>query len=132
MKDKSDNSRGRENELTQAYKSYANYVFPNDENHHPVCKNASDSVLCTPTNDECQFTNWKCVLQNCSAFTYIDLPGVERYSTNQIPMIMFNTFMTEFNCSHHGILIHKKITTCLDAKETYKKTCDLCEQLIPN
>ena len=37
--------------------------------------------------------------------------------------------MTRFNCSHHGILIHKKRTTYLDAKGTYKSTF-LCEQLI--
>ena len=58
MKDKADNSRGRGKDgLTQAYKSYANYAFPNDENRHPRCKNAADYVLCTPTNDEYQFPN---------------------------------------------------------------------------
>ena len=41
IKDKADNSRGREKDyLTQAYKSYAEYVFPNDETCHPRCKNA--------------------------------------------------------------------------------------------
>ena len=38
--------------------------------------------------------------------------------------------MTQFNCSHHGILIHEKITTYLDAKVISKNTCFLCEQLI--
>ena len=38
--------------------------------------------------------------------------------------------MTQFTCSHHGILIRKSITTYLDAKGTYKKTCFLCEKLI--
>ena len=58
MKDKADNSRrSKKYELTQAYKSYSNYVFPNDKTHHPRCKNAEDYVICTPTNDECQFPN---------------------------------------------------------------------------
>ena len=43
---------------------------------------------------------------------------------------MFNTYMTQFICSHHGILIRKRITTYLDAKGTSKKTCFFCEQLI--
>ena len=35
MKDKADNSRGRKKyELTQAYKSYADYAFPNNETCH--------------------------------------------------------------------------------------------------
>ena len=45
-------------------------------------------------------------------------------------MIMLNTYMTQFTCSRHVIIIHKTITTYLDAKGTYKKTCFLCEQLI--
>ena len=36
IKYKADNSRGREkDESTQAYKSYADYTFPNNENRHP-------------------------------------------------------------------------------------------------
>ena len=36
IKDKADNSRGREKyELTQSYKSYADCAFPNDETRHP-------------------------------------------------------------------------------------------------
>ena len=58
MKDKADNSRGRgKYELNQAYKSYADYAFPEKTNLHPRCKNAADSVLCTPTNDECKLPN---------------------------------------------------------------------------
>ena len=39
MKDKAENSFGRgKYELTQAYKSYANYAFPNDEFRHPRWK----------------------------------------------------------------------------------------------
>ena len=38
--------------------------------------------------------------------------------------------MTQFTCSHHGILIRETITNYLDAKETSKNTCFLCEQLI--
>ena len=34
-----DNSRGRKKvELTEAYKSYANYAFPNNETRHPRCE----------------------------------------------------------------------------------------------
>ena len=45
-------------------------------------------------------------------------------------MIMFNTYMTQFTCSHHGILIREKITTYLDAKGKSKSICFLCEELI--
>ena len=38
--------------------------------------------------------------------------------------------MTQFTCSHHGILIIEKITTYLDAKGKSKRTCFLCEELI--
>ena len=41
-------------ELTENYKSYADYAFSNDETCHPRCKNAAYSVLCTPSNDEWQ------------------------------------------------------------------------------
>ena len=44
-------------------------------------------------------------------------------------MIMFNTYMTQFTCSHHGILIREKITTYLDAKRKSIRTCFLCEEL---
>ena len=77
MKDKADNSSGGEKyELTQDYKSYAECAFTNNETHHPHCKNATDSVLYTPNNDDCQFPNCKCVLRKCTDFTSIDLPGV--------------------------------------------------------
>ena len=109
MKDKVDNSRGREkDELNQAEKSYADYAFTNDETCHPHFKNAVDSVLCSPTNYECQFPTWKYVLRKCTACTYIALPGVERDSSKQAPMIKFNTYMTQFTCSRHGILISEK------------------------
>ena len=37
MKDKADDLRGREKyELTQAYKSYDDYAFPNNETCHPL------------------------------------------------------------------------------------------------
>ena len=51
-------------------------------------------------------------------------------SSHQAPMIMFNTYMTQFTCSHHGILILEKITTYLDAKGTSKSTCFLRKELI--
>ena len=76
------------------------------------------------------FPNRKCVLRKCTACTSISLPGVEIYSSNRAPMIMFKTYMTQFNCSHHGIIIRKKITPYLDEKGTSKNTCFLCEQLI--
>ena len=38
--------------------------------------------------------------------------------------------MTQFTCSHHVILINKKITTYLDAKGKSKMACFLCEELI--
>ena len=43
---------------------------------------------------------------------------------------MFNTYMTQFTCSHHGIRILEKITTYLDAKGKSKSTCFLCEEVI--
>ena len=51
MKDKAYNSRGRKKyELTQSYKLYAEYAFPNNETRHPRCKNAVDYFICAPTN----------------------------------------------------------------------------------
>ena len=52
------------------------------------------------------------------------------YSSNRAPMIMFNTYTTQYNCSHHGIIIREKIATYLDAKGKSKRTCFLCEKLI--
>ena len=64
MKDKAESSRGRgKDELTQAYKSYADYAFPKNEGRCLRCENAVYSVLCTPTNDECKFAQ----LEMCSA-----------------------------------------------------------------
>ena len=117
-------------ELTEAYKSYADYAFRNNETRHPRCEDAVDSVLCTPTNDELQFPNWECLLRKFTPCTSISIPVVERDSSNRVPMIIFNIYMTQFPCSHHGILIREKITTYLDTKGTYKNTCFLCEQLI--
>ena len=78
MKDKAKNSRGwKKGELSQVYKLYADYAFTKKETRHPHCENAADSVLCTPTNDECKFPNWKCVLKKCIVCSSIALPGVE-------------------------------------------------------
>ena len=99
-------------------------------NSSSTLKNAVDYVICSPTNDDCQFPNWKCVLWNFTACTYIDIPWFEKYSSKRAPTIMSNTYMTQFTCSRHGILIREKITTYLDTKGTSKKTCFLCEQLI--
>ena len=101
-----------------------------ETNSSSTLKNAVDSVLCTPTNDECKFPNWKCVLRKCTICHDIALPGVKIDTSIRAPMIMFNTYMTQFNCSHHGILILEKITTYLDAKGKSKRTCFLCEELI--
>ena len=52
MKNKSDNSPGRKkDELTQAYRSYDDCAFPNDETCHLRCKNAANYIICSPTND---------------------------------------------------------------------------------
>ena len=96
---------GTKYKLTQAYKSYADYAFPNDETRHPCCENVTDSVLFTPTNDECQFPYWKFFLHKCTACISISLPGVEIDSLKQAPMIIFNICITQFTCSRHGILI---------------------------
>ena len=106
MKEKSENSRGIEkDELTQAYKSYADYAFPEKKTRHPRFENVAYSVLCTPTNDECKLPNWKCVLRKCTFCRAIALPVVEIDTSIRAPMIMFNTYITQFTCSHHGILI---------------------------
>ena len=76
------------------------------------------------------FSIGKFVLWKCTACTSIALPGVERDPSNQAPMITFNTYMTQFTCSHHGIVIRERITTYLDTKVTSKKTFFLYEQLI--
>ena len=107
-------------ELTQAYKSYADYAFPNNETHHPRCKNTAGSVIFPPTNYECQLTDWKCILRKCTACTSIAFPGVEIYPSNQTPMITFNTYINKFTCSYHGILTRETIITYLDAKVTSK------------
>ena len=83
VEDKEDNSQAKgKDQLTQAYKSYANYASPNDETCHPCCENAADSVLRSLTNDECQFPNWKCVVRKCNVCTSIALPGVKIDSSN--------------------------------------------------
>ena len=90
MKDKADNSRERgKDELTQAYKSYADYAFPEKQSRHPRCKNAVDSILCTPTNDECKLPNWKCVLWKCTVCCAIALPAVEMDTSIRSPMIIY-------------------------------------------
>ena len=86
-------SRGK-GELTQAYKSYADYAFPDKEIRHPRCENTADYVLFTPTNDECKPPHWKYVLRKFTACTSIAITVFERDSSNQAPMITFNTYMT--------------------------------------
>ena len=59
-------------------------------------------------------------MRKCTVYRNIALPEVEVDTSIRAPMIMFNTYMTQFTCSHHGILIIKKITTYLDKKENLK------------
>ena len=79
IRDKADDSRGSKKyeltqsyksyadyKLTQAYKSYADYAFRNNETRHPGCENSADSVVFTPTNVECQFSQ----LEICTAEVY--------------------------------------------------------------
>ena len=43
MKEKADNSRGRgKYELTESYKLYADYAFPEKKTRHLRCENAAD------------------------------------------------------------------------------------------
>ena len=78
MKDNADNSRvWKKDELTQD-----DHAFPNYETRHKCYGNAEYSVLCTLTNDARQWTNCEGVLRNCNACTSIDLPEVERDSSN--------------------------------------------------
>ena len=53
------------------------HAFKEKQTCHPHCENAADSVLCTPTNDECKCLNWKCVLRKCTVCRAIALPEVE-------------------------------------------------------
>ena len=77
MKEKAENSRGRgKDELTQAWKSYAEYAFPERQTRCPRCEYAADYVLCTPTNDECKFPNCKFVMRKCNVCCAIALPAV--------------------------------------------------------
>ena len=123
MKEKAEKSRGRgKDELTQAYKSYAEHAFTEKQTRHPRCENAADYVLCTPTNDVCKLPNWKFVLRKCTVCHAIALPKVEMDTSIRAPMIMFNTYMTQFTCLHHDILFLEKITY-LDAKGESKRTC---------
>ena len=131
MKDKAENSRGRgRDELTQTYKSYADYAFPDKQTRHTRSENVAYTILFTPTNDEFKLPNWKCVLQKFTVCHAISLPEVEMDTSIRASMIMFKTYMTQFTCSHHGILIREKITTYLDAKRKSKRACFLCEELI--
>ena len=52
--------------LTQAYKSYAGYAFPEKQTRHPRCEKVADSVICTSTNNECKFAQ----LEMCSVEVY--------------------------------------------------------------
>ena len=79
------------------------------------------AYTCTPTNDECKLPNWKFVLRKCTVCHAIALPGFEMDTSNREPMIMFNTYMTQFTCSHHGILILEKSPLIWMQKENLKE-----------
>ena len=96
------------------------HAFTEKQTRHPHCENAAYSVLCKPTNDECKLLNWKCVLRNCTVCSSIALLGVEMDSSNRELMIMFNTYMTQFTCSHHSILICEKSPLIWIQKENLK------------
>ena len=94
MKDKAENSRGRgEYELTQAYKSYADYAFPDRQNCHPCCKNAAYYILCTPTNDECKVPNWKCVTLPHNTFPIGQFTFIIIWCTKNRICCIFATWM---------------------------------------
>eukprot|EP00978_Attheya_sp_CCMP212_P017892 scaffold48234_cov60-Attheya_sp.AAC.6 len=105
--------------LLEAYTTYADFVFPNNEPLHPRCENAADSVLCGPTT-ECSLPNWKCVLRQCPSCTTIAIPAVELDTSSMAPMIMFHTYMTPFSCSHHGVVILDKIEKLAYHRSYYK------------
>ena len=64
--------------------------------------------------------NWKCVLWKYTVYRDISLPGVEMDTSIKAPMIMFNTYMTQFTCLHHGILILEKSPLIWMQKENLK------------
>ena len=131
MKDNANNNRTRRKDiLMNEYKEYAEYAFPNDEPRHPRCENAADSVVCPPTSIGHMLPNWKCVLRQCNVCTSIFLPDVELDTSDKAPRISFNTYMTQFACSLHGVLKLEMTTTYVDTDGKAKKTCLLCEQLI--
>eukprot|EP00978_Attheya_sp_CCMP212_P037520 scaffold177762_cov62-Attheya_sp.AAC.1 len=115
--------------LLEAYTSYADFVFPDNEPRHPRCENAADSVLCAPTT-EYSLPKWKCVLRQCQSCTTIAIPAIELDTSSTAPMIMFHTYMPQFSCSHHGVVMLDKVTYYLNDKGKKKKTCVFCEQLI--
>eukprot|EP00978_Attheya_sp_CCMP212_P024273 scaffold76016_cov51-Attheya_sp.AAC.2 len=52
--------------LLEAYTTYADFVFPDNEHRHPRCENSADSVLCAPTT-EYSLPKWKCGLRQCQS-----------------------------------------------------------------
>ena len=90
--------------------------FQTNETHSPCSENAVDSVLCTPTNDECQFHNW-----NMYCRSVLPVLLLLSHSSNQAPMIMFNMYMAQFTCSHHGIPIRGKSPGIWMPKEHRKR-----------
>ena len=73
--------------------------------------------------------NWKFFCISVLSVVLFLFSRVEMDSSNRAPIIMFNTYITQFTCSNHGILIREKITTYLDAKGKSNRTCFLCEEL---
>eukprot|EP00978_Attheya_sp_CCMP212_P030587 scaffold112901_cov35-Attheya_sp.AAC.1 len=72
--------------LLEAYTSYADFVFPDNEPRHPHCENAADSVLCPPTTAY-SLPKWKCVLRQCQSCMTIAIPALELDTSRTAPMI---------------------------------------------
>ena len=115
--------------LIEDYEQYSQFVFPENEARHPRCEDAADSVLCAPT-PECSLPNWKCVLRKCTLCSTIDIPDLELDTSNTAPIIMFHTYMTQYSCSQHGVVLLEKVTYYLDDAGKKHNTCWFCEQLI--
>ena len=121
MKDKADNSCGSKiYELTQSYKSYADYVFLKNETRHSRCEMQQIVVFVhrLMMNFNCPIGNLYCgsVLPVLLLFSQ-ELKEIHQTELQLLCLtrILLNT------CSHHGILIREIITTYLDARGTSKQ-----------
>ena len=75
MKYKAENSRGRKKgELTQAYKSYADYAFTEKQTRHTRCKMHQIMFFVHQIMMNVDTPNWKFVLRKCTVCSSIALP----------------------------------------------------------